>query len=169
MSPKRQLVTYHKRPFLRYKIGTRQFSRVYSDMRNSFLLLVLFLFASQIVSSQIEKEKDDSKFPSNKFFILSCQSDMNQIGALNNKVIKLVKPQYPKQLLEEGKSGAVTVRVTVNEKGNVISASAFSRMEPQFHQLAVDAAKKSKFKRFIRCGKPVKITGNVIYNFILPE
>lgn len=137
-------------------------------MRNSFLLLVLFLSASQIASPQIKEEQENSKFPSNKFFILSCKPNISQTKVLNNKAIVLVKPQYPKQLMEERKHGAISVQVTINEKGRVISASAFSGY-PSFRKLAVEAVKKSKFKIFIRCGKPVKVIGNVIYNFIPPE
>lgn len=137
-------------------------------MRNTFLLLVMFLLATKIVSSQIKKEQENSKFSSDKFIILSCMPNMSQIKVLNNKAIKLVKPQYPTELLEEGKRGAVTVQVTINENGKVISASSLSGT-PSFSQLALEAVKKSKFKRFVRCGKPVKITGNVIYNFIPPE
>lgn len=128
----------------------------------------MFLLATQIVNSKIKVEQEDSKFPSDKFVILSCKPNMSQIKVLNNKAIKLVKPQYPTKLLEEVKRGAVTVQVTINENGKVISASSFSG-NPSFRQLAVEAVKKSKFKRFIRCGKAVKITGNVIYNFIPPE
>lgn len=102
------------------------------------------------------------------FFILSCIPNLSQTKVLNSKAIKLVRPQYPKELLSERKRGVVNVWVNIDEKGQVVSASAVSG-DTRFRQLAVDAAKKSKFKRFIRCGKPVEVMGNVVYDFKPPE
>lgn len=140
-------------------------------MQKFFLLLALFLLASQIADSQTKVKQQKSKFPDEKSFILSCSSSMtsmSQTKVLNSKAIKLVKPLYPKELLEERKRGSVNVWVNINEKGEVVSAAAVSG-DTSFRQLAVEAVKKSLFKRFVRCGKPVKVAGTVIYNFIPPE
>ncbi len=99
---------------------------------------------------------------------LPCKSQVGNGGVLNSFAIKLVKPEYPKELKGTKISGAVTTLITIDEEGKVISASAFSRYE-EFKKQALEAVKQSTFKRFVRCGKPVKVTGNILYNFIPPE
>ncbi len=135
-------------------------------MRKSLLLLV-FLLTSQIVWTQVKKQ-ENSKYPSDKFVILSCRPNLSQTKVLNGRAIKLVKPQYPKSLITERKKGAVNVQILINEKGKVVSASAISGYTG-FRQVAEEAVKKSRFKQFIRCGKPTEVIGTIVYNFIPPE
>lgn len=85
-------------------------------------------------------------------------------GVLNGKATNLVKPPYPAAAKAVRASGAVNVQVTIDENGNVISASAVSG-HPLLRASAVQAARSSKFAPTLLGGKPVKVTGVVVYNF----
>jgi protein TonB len=56
--------------------------------------------------------------------------------------------------------------MVVDENGNVISANAISG-DPLLRESAEQAAGKAKFSGLRPSGKPVKITGTLIYNFTL--
>jgi TonB family protein len=86
-------------------------------------------------------------------------------GVLNSKATNLVTPQYPAAAKAVRASGTVNVQVTVDENGNVISASAVNG-HPLLRQAAEQAARASKFKPNMIDGKTVKMTGVVVYNFI---
>ncbi len=88
-------------------------------------------------------------------------------GVINGKATNLVKPAYPAAARAVRASGAVNVQVTVDEKGDVISASAVSG-HPLLRASAVQAARESKFSPTLLSGKAVKVTGVIVYNFV-PE
>ncbi|MEP6902049.1 MAG: TonB family protein [Actinomycetota bacterium] len=88
-------------------------------------------------------------------------------GVLNGKATNLVKPTYPMAARAVRASGTVNVLVMVDEQGDVISASAVSG-HPLLRASAVQAARASKFSPTILSGKPVKVTGVIVYNFV-PE
>ncbi len=136
-------------------------------MKKLLLLLFLFLLPSQSNWSQVKKQ-EISKYPNDKFVILSCRPNLSQTKVLNGKAIKLVKPPYPTELLTEREEGAVNVLIIINETGEVVSAQAVSGYKG-FRQVAEEAARKSRFKRFIRCGIAAKVMGTVVYNFVLPK
>lgn len=85
-------------------------------------------------------------------------------GVLNGKAINLPAPEYPATAKQARVSGAVTVRVTVDENGAVISAQAVSG-HPLLQAAAVQAARQARFSPTLLMGEPVKITGVIIYNF----
>lgn len=86
-------------------------------------------------------------------------------GVLNAKAKNLVTPKYPEPARKTRASGAVTVAVTVDEEGNIISADAVSG-HPLLRGAAVEAAKASKFYPYLLEGVPVKVTGVIVYNFV---
>jgi protein TonB len=55
--------------------------------------------------------------------------------------------------------------VTIDESGNVISASAVSG-HPLLRAAAVAAARSSKFSPTMLSGQAVKVTGVIVYNFV---
>jgi TonB family protein len=85
-------------------------------------------------------------------------------GVLNGKATKLVKPVYPAAAKAVRASGAVNVQVTIDEKGSVVAASAVSG-HPLLRASAVQAARESTFSPTLLSGKPVKVTGVIVYNF----
>ncbi len=85
-------------------------------------------------------------------------------GVVNGKASNLVKPEYPAAARAVRASGAVSVEVLIDEKGDVVSATAVSG-HPLLRASAVSAAKESKFTPTRLSGKPVKVKGIVVYNF----
>ena len=86
-------------------------------------------------------------------------------GVVNGKATNLVKPPYPAAARAIRASGAVYVQVTIDESGNVISASAVSG-HPLLRAAAVQAARSSKFSPTMLSGQAVKVTGVIVYNFV---
>lgn len=89
---------------------------------------------------------------------------MTGSGLLNGRAKTLPTPEYPAAALAVRAAGSVSVRVTVDEEGNVISAEAISG-HPLLRSAAVSAAREAKFVPVEDKGKPVKVTGVVTYNF----
>ncbi len=85
-------------------------------------------------------------------------------GVLNGKAISLPAPEYPVMARQAKASGAVTVQVTVDENGAVISAHAVSG-HPLLQAAAVVAARQARFSPTLLMGEPVKVTGIIVYNF----
>lgn len=85
-------------------------------------------------------------------------------GVLNGKAVNLVLPPYPPAARAVRAAGTVNVQVTIDEEGNVISASAVSG-HPLLKQAAESAARSSKFSPTVLLDQKVKITGVIIYNF----
>ncbi|HEY6046359.1 MAG TPA: TonB family protein, partial [Pyrinomonadaceae bacterium] len=86
-------------------------------------------------------------------------------GVLNGKAITLPPPGYPEIARAAKASGNVTVQVTIDEEGNVISANAVSG-HPLLQGAAVAAARQAKFTPTRLNGEPVKITGQIMYTFV---
>lgn len=89
-------------------------------------------------------------------------------GVINGKAQNLPKPPYPPAARAIRASGAVNIQVTIDESGNVISASAVSG-HPLLRAAAEQAARNAKFAPSLLSGQPVKVTGVVVYNFTNPQ
>lgn len=86
--------------------------------------------------------------------------------ALKDQIIYAPNPSYPPIAKAAGAEGIVSVRVKVDEDGNVIAAKAVSG-HPLLQAAAVDAARASKFKPTFVDGRAVKVAGVISYNFVL--
>jgi len=95
------------------------------------------------------------------------QSTVRKIsgGVLNGKALSLPAPAYPAAARAVEASGAVNVQVTINEQGEIISASAVSG-HPLLRQASEQAARKAKFAPTLLQGVPVSVTGVLVYNFV---
>ncbi len=89
-------------------------------------------------------------------------------GVLNGKAISLPAPEYPAIARQAKASGAVAVKVTIDENGAVISADAVSG-HPLLRAAAVAAARQARFSPTLLMGEPVKVTGVIVYNFGEPS
>lgn len=87
-------------------------------------------------------------------------------GVLNGKAISKPQPAYPPIAKAARASGTVTVQVTVDEEGRVISARAAGG-HPLLQQAAVAAARQARFSPTLLSGQPVKVNGVITYNFVL--
>ncbi len=64
--------------------------------------------------------------------------------------------------------GEVKVQVLIDERGNVVSASAISG-HPLLRAAAQAAARQAKFTPTKLSEQPVKVTGVIIYNFVAQQ
>lgn len=85
-------------------------------------------------------------------------------GVMNGKTINLLQPVYPPAARAVKAAGAVNVQITIDENGNVTSAEAVSG-HPLLKAAAVAAARGAKFKPALANGKPVKVTGVLVFQF----
>lgn len=86
-------------------------------------------------------------------------------GVLNGKATSLPKPPYPPLARQANAAGTVVVQVIVDEKGNVVSATAVSG-HPLLRPAAAAAARGAKFSPTLLSGRPVKVSGVITYNFV---
>lgn len=94
-----------------------------------------------------------------------------QNSAPDSKILeptKIVKAVYPIDAGKDELQGQVIVKFTVSETGDVEKVEAISG-NPILASAALDAAKKWKFKPFIRNGEPVKASTNIAFNFAFPQ
>jgi len=97
---------------------------------------------------------------------LPCFPTMNIIKIINEFAIDLVQPTFPS--VRPRLAGHVAVQVLIGEDGRVETASAVSG--PEFaREAAVKAAYESKFRRFVACGKPTKLSSILGYNIKEPS
>ncbi|HEY8560262.1 MAG TPA: VIT domain-containing protein [Pyrinomonadaceae bacterium] len=89
-------------------------------------------------------------------------------GVINGRAVTLVKPPYPAAAKAVRASGAVSVRVVIDETGNVVSAVAVGG-HPLLRAAAVQSALQSKFAPTLMSGQPVKVSGAIVYNFVDAE
>jgi TonB family protein len=87
-------------------------------------------------------------------------------GVLQGSAIKRVQPPYPEVAKAAKASGAVQVRVVVNETGDVVDATVLSG-HPLLRENALEAARQWKFKPTELAGKAVKVDGILTFNFSL--
>ena len=85
-------------------------------------------------------------------------------GVMTGKATNLPPPTYSAAAKAVGAQGIVSVQITVDEEGKVISARALDG-NVMLRASAVAAAWKARFNPTTLTGKPVKVTGIITYNF----
>lgn len=88
--------------------------------------------------------------------------------ALRKAAIDLPQPKYPEAAVPTGAEGNVEVQILVDEKGEVVNASALSG-NPLFSEVAMGAARKAKFSRAKLSQDPGRVYGVINYTFSLPS
>lgn len=86
-------------------------------------------------------------------------------GQCGNAIF-LAKPEYPESARFVKAEGSVTLKIIINENGNVESADAVLG-HPLLRPESIKAALKSKFEPKTLNGKPVKFLGYIVYKFVL--
>jgi TonB family protein len=86
-------------------------------------------------------------------------------GVLNGKASSLPVPAYPAIARAAHATGDVTIRVLIDEGGNVIEANAISG-HPLLRASALEAARAAKFSPTRLSGEPVAVTGLLVFNFV---
>ena len=88
-----------------------------------------------------------------------------ELGQLNNFAVKLAVPVYPDIAKKLNAQGKVTIQITLDEEGKVVSAKAISG-NSLLRAAGEDAARRSKFKPTLIGNQPVKANGFIVYNFV---
>jgi len=120
-------------------------------MRKNLLFLItatLFLFSN--VSAQ-------------------TQAPLSRVPDINGRAVTLVKPAFPETAVATQADGSgVSLLVTVDETGNVISAKCSLNCHPMLRDAAEVAAATSKFRPLIdKNGQTVKYEGILLYTFVV--
>jgi TonB family protein len=87
-------------------------------------------------------------------------------SVLTGKAISMPPPPYPATARQIGVQGSVAVQVSIDEQGRVLSAKA-TNGNPLLMPAAVQAAYRAHFTPTLLSGQPTKVTGVIIYNFVL--
>jgi len=85
---------------------------------------------------------------------------------LNGLALSLPKPAYPPIAKQAGVQGSVNVQVLIDESGKVVSAKPISG-SPLLMHAAQQAAMGARFSPTMLGEQAVKVSGVIIYNFIL--
>jgi protein TonB len=114
--------------------------------------------------NQREKLKDIRS----RFRFLRQQDDavVDKGEVLNGKAISLPKPEYPSAARANRIAGIVVIKVTIDEKGNVVEAEDMCAAHPTLAAAAVQAAYKAQFTPTLLSGSPVKVSGVITYRFV---
>lgn len=83
------------------------------------------------------------------------------------KFIYYEKPNYPPMARRLGKEGKVLLRLTIDEKGELIKIEVLESAPYGFTEAAIEALKKSKFAPAKKDGKPVPSRALLPVKFIL--
>jgi len=85
-------------------------------------------------------------------------------GVVNGKAVHLELPVYPESARAMQVTGRIAIKVLISENGKVISAENMSG-ESLLANPSRAAACRSQFSPLLLQGKPVKVTGVILYTF----
>lgn len=89
-------------------------------------------------------------------------------GVLNKRALTMPQPVYPDLAKMIRIAGTVSVQVIVNEDGAVVSAEA-DEGHPLLRDAAVTAARNARFSPPTQNGKPVRLSGILVYDIRPPD
>ena len=87
-------------------------------------------------------------------------------AVLNGRAISLPRPSYPEEARRAHAHGTVVIKVTIDERGNVIDASDICGGDPLLVKPSLESARAARFTPTKLYGQPVKVTGVITYNFV---
>lgn len=87
-------------------------------------------------------------------------------GVLDGRALQKPKPNFRGRGWEAWARGRVVVQVLVDEKGDVVAARAASGPGP-LREASEEAARLAKFAPAILCGRAVKVSGLLTYDYVL--
>jgi TonB family protein len=92
-------------------------------------------------------------------------ADPCQEAPAKPKLISLPKPAYTAAARQGGVEGKVRVRIQVDERGEVVSASILESLGYGLDEAALEAARSARFEAAVRCGKPTAAAFTVAMRF----
>jgi protein TonB len=82
------------------------------------------------------------------------------------KLIKKVRPKYPKQARKQHVEGTVIMRATIAKDGTISDLQLVSG-DPLLTQAALDAVKKWKYRPYLKDGQALDVETQITVNFQL--
>ena len=79
-------------------------------------------------------------------------------------LVKKVKPEYPKDLQNQGVQGLVVLKIRISKQGDVMDVTLASG-PPALAPYAINAVKQWKYKPFLLNGNPLMVDTEVHVNF----
>jgi protein TonB len=83
--------------------------------------------------------------------------------------VRMVPPKFPTEMRKEGIGGVVTVKCTIDEKGNVTEPVVEKASNDAFVQPALDALRKWKFKPAKKGGTPIALKVSIPIQFNISD
>lgn len=143
-----------------YALAIKNFGKEAKEIEQIEIARVC-LFGGQKVDDEKEKAFKEAK---DKLFGRVAK----QSGIINGKAISLPIPRYPAEAREKRLSGTASIKVTIDEQGNVIETKSICRND-SLGRAAEESAKEAKFAPTLMDGKPIQVSGIIVYNFIAPR
>jgi TonB family protein len=143
-------------------------------MKHSAKIFTLFLLSAVClfqVNAQTKRKSGIKKTPAKPTSAIKVvkvgETEPKPNALTSGKALSLPKPIYTEEARKLKLAGSVNVEVFIDESGNIISAKAVSGTENlSLRKAAEDAARQAKFSPTLLYGKPVKVKGTIIYNFV---
>lgn len=83
--------------------------------------------------------------------------------------VRMVPPKFPPEMRREGTGGVVTVKCTIDEKGNVTDPTVEKASNDAFVAPALEALRKWKFKPAKKAGTPVALKVSIPIQFSISD
>lgn len=120
--------------------------------------------------NEVEQALDEAKKNGDRVLALCLEDCDNSKDLITSAVevghvIELPQPEYPALAARAHVSGQVQVQLVIGLEGEVIAAHAING-HPLLQASAVSAARKARFTPTLLEGKPVKVAGVIVYNFV---
>lgn len=125
--------------------------------------IIDYSYSNFETSQKISSDKIKSSLKSDKDGIIDAEFGT----AYGPRFIHREIPVYPQIARRLGKEGKVTLRLTFNEKGEVVHIEIIEGAHYGFTESAIEAVKKSKFSPAIKDGKPVACRAILPIRFVL--
>lgn len=83
------------------------------------------------------------------------------------ELLRKPQPEYPMAALSARVSGAVVLRITIDEGGMVVDANPLACSPRLLVKPAAEAASRARFAPTLINGKPVRVSSVIIYRFVI--
>ncbi len=120
------------------------------------------LSTGDTVAANVVKEDEEPPPPPRKK--VEEKPVIRSLGVVNGRATNLPMPNVPAAAKVVNAQGTVSVQVLIDEKGNVLSASAVSGNQ-MLRASSEAAARQAKFVPTLLSGEPVKASGIINYHF----
>lgn len=137
---------------------------IYSVVVKNYFLNLVYIRSATDASSSSAWEAVRNSLKISQGGPVAKETTAKSDTVLNGRAIRLPQPAYPAGARMAHVSGTVVIQVLINETGGVIAACVMSGPS-LLQQAALDAARAAQFTSTKVSGKPVKVTGVIVYNF----